>query len=172
MPSGTSVASSLTTMLTNAPLPSIIEKLGVAIANAQYAMDHNGVRIAKEMANTRVEIGENNYNMLALGFTPAFYHFTEANVEAKLAFSMTQSSSIEGSASAGGSIGLVAVSVEASYSRKFSMSAEGSSSVSARLVSLPAPAIFEEILRREYQSLSAPVPNTDSPAADDDGVHQ
>jgi hypothetical protein len=119
-------------------------------------MDHNGVRIAKEMATTQVDIGENSYNMLALGFTPAFYHFTEANVEAKLAFSMTQSSSLEGSASVSGGIGIVAVSVEASYSRKFSMSAEGSSSVSARLVSLPPPPIFEEILRREYQLANTP----------------
>jgi len=152
---GTRVAGSLTTMLTNAPLPSIIEQLGIAVANAQYAMDHNGVRIAKEMARTEVQIGDNSYTMLGLGFTPAFYHFTEANVEAKLAFSMTESSELSGSVKAEGKIYLVAVSVEASYSRKYSMSAEGSSSIAARLVSLPAPPIFEEILRREYEALRA-----------------
>jgi hypothetical protein len=155
MPDGTKVAGSLTTMLTNAPLPSIIEKLGTAVANAQYAMDHNSVRLAKEMANTEVEIGGNSYTMLALGFTPAFYHFTEATVEAKLAFSMTESTEFSAGAKIGATIYIVAVSVEASYSRRFSMSAEGSSSVAARLVSLPPPPLLEEILRREYQSTAA-----------------
>jgi hypothetical protein len=155
MASGTKVAASLTTMLTNAPLPSIVEKLGIAVADAQYAMDHNSVRIAREMATTEIEIGTGKYTMLGLGFTPAFYHFTEANVEAKLAFSMTESTELSGSLKVGAQIYMVAVSVEASYSRKFSMSAEGSSSVAARLVSLPPPPIFEEILRREYQSAIA-----------------
>lgn len=158
MADGTRQAGALTTMLTNAPLPSIIEKLGVAIANAQYAMDHNGVRIAREMSTTEVEIGANKYTMLGLGFTPAFYHFTEAHVEAKLAFSMTESTELSGSLKVGAQIYVVAVSVEASYSRKFSMSAEGSSSVSARLVSLPAPPIFEEILRREFESAFTTTP--------------
>lgn len=152
MPTGTQVAGSLTTMLTNAPLPSIIEKLGIAVADAQYAMDHNSLRIAREMARTDVEIGEKRYSMLALGFTPAFYHFTEATVEAKLAFSMTESTEFTAGAKIGAQIYMVAVSVEASYSRKFSMKAEGSSSVAARLVSLPAPPLLEEILRREYAS--------------------
>jgi hypothetical protein len=151
----TEVFSRLTTTLTHAPLPSIIEQLGIAVANAQYAMDHNGVRIAKEMARTEIEIGANTYNLLGLGFTPAFYHFTEANVESKLAFSMTESTETKIGGKIEAKIYMVAASVEASYSRKFSMSAEGSSSIAARLVSLPAPAIFEEILRREYQALQA-----------------
>lgn len=162
MANGTNVASSLTTMLTNAPLPSIIEQLGIAVANAQYAMDHNGVRIAREMAKTEVKIGANSYTMLGLGFTPAFYHFTEANVEAKLAFSMTESTSFEVGGKLEASIGIVAVSVEASYSRKFSMSAEGSSSITARLVSLPAPPMLEEILRREHQAANTPTQGDDS----------
>lgn len=145
----------LTTTLTHAPLPSIIEQLGIAVANAQYAMDHNGVRIAKEMAKTKVEIGANEYTMLGLGFTPAFYHFTEANVESKLAFSMSESTEFKIGGKIEAKIYMVAASVEASYSRKFSMSAEGSSSIAARLVSLPAPPILEEILRREYQALQA-----------------
>jgi hypothetical protein len=155
MAAGTAVASSLTTMLSSAPLPSIIEKLGVAVADAQYALDQNGVRIAKQMARTEIELGANTYTMLALGFTPAFYHFTEANVEAKLAFSMSESSEfkIGGKVEFKTKTKMLAVTIEASYSRKFSMSAEGSSSISARLVSLPAPPMFEEILRREYQAL-------------------
>jgi len=40
MADGTAVASRLTTMLTSAPLPSIIETLGVAVANAHPAVRH------------------------------------------------------------------------------------------------------------------------------------
>lgn len=162
MADGTAVASRLTTMLTSAPLPAIIGQLGVAIADAQYALDQNGVRIAKQMARTEVEIGANKYTMLALGFTPAFYHFTEAKVESKLAFSMEESSEFKIGGKLEVKIKMVAVTIEASYARKFSMSAEGSSAISARLVSLPAPPIFEEILRREYQALpAAPAGNED-----------
>ena len=149
---GTRVAGSLTTMLTSAPLPSIVAQLGIAVADAQYAMDHNSVRIAREMARTDVEIGGNSYSMLALGFTPPFYHFTEANVEAKLAFSMKESMEFSAGLSLGGTIYVVAVSVEASYSRKYEMKAEGASSVAARLVSLPPPPLLEDVLRREYLS--------------------
>jgi len=165
MADGTQVAGTLTTMLANAPLPSIVEQLGIAVANAQYAMDHNGVRIAREMAKVEVEIGANKYTMLGLGFTPAFYHFTEANVEAKLAFSMTESTEFSIGGKLEAKIYCVAVSVEASYSRKFSVSAEGSSSVAARLVSLPAPPILEEILRREYQLEHTPKPTPPPPPA-------
>jgi hypothetical protein len=161
MAGGTEVASRLTTMLTGAPLPSIIERLGVAIAEAQYALDQNGVRIAKQMARTEVEIGANKYTMLALGFTPAFYHFTEANVEAKVAFSMSETSEVKIGGKLEASIKMVTIAMEASYARKFSMSGEMASSVSARLVSLPAPPMLEEILRHEYQALQVNPENSE-----------
>lgn len=147
----TNVGSTISTMLTNAPLPALIEQLGIAVANGQSALDRNSIAIAEEMAKAEVKLGENTYNLITLGFMPTFYAFTEATVEAKLAFSMTQSTAFEGKLSVGGDIGVVAVSVEASYSRKFSMSAEGSSSIAARLVALPPPDVFQQILRHEYQ---------------------
>ncbi|MCL1487202.1 MAG: hypothetical protein MH186_04320 [Marinobacter sp.] len=42
------------------------------------------------MAETNVEIGGKQYNLLALGFTPTFYAFTEATVEAKLSYTMSE----------------------------------------------------------------------------------
>lgn len=152
------VGASVSTMLVNAPLPTLIEQLGVSVANAQYALDLNSIRLAQQMGETKVTIGETEHTLLGLGFTPTFYAFTEATVEAKLAFSMTQSTDFSAGLKVGVNVGIVAASVEASYSRKFSQSAEGSSSIAARLVSLPAPPLLESILRREYASANNPQP--------------
>lgn len=135
-----------TKALTQAPLPDIVEKLGLAIAGAQYALDINSVTLAKTMAETNVEIGGKQYNLLALGFTPTFYAFTEATVEAKLSYTMSEGTafggSLEVSASGGTPFFMAAATVSASYERKFSVSAEGASSIAAKLVSLPPPERF------------------------------
>jgi hypothetical protein len=156
-----------TKALTQAPLPSIIEQLGMAIAGAQYALDANSAELAKIMAETTVELGDEQYNLLSLGFTPTFYAFTEATVEAKLSYSMTEGESLGGSVSAsvrgGTPFFMAAATVSASYERKFSVSAEGASSVAAKLVSLPPPERFMEILRVITPSEPTPVPDTPTP---------
>jgi uncharacterized protein YjdB len=133
--------------LVSTPLPLMIEKLGLAVANAQAELDRNSVSMLQELANTPVRLGDNDYNLLTLGFVPSFYAFTEATVEAKLEFSMTEATSFE----IGGSVKVdykaVAVSVNANYARKFEQSANGSSSIAARLVSLPAPETFLQIIK-------------------------
>ncbi|TVQ72237.1 MAG: hypothetical protein EA373_03025 [Oceanospirillales bacterium] len=145
----------VTRALLNAPLPSIIERLGISIAQAQNALDQNSIALAQEMASTEVEIGDNSYNLLTLGFQPSFYAFTEATVEAKLSFSMMESTEfgIKAGAHAGGVAGPVmfGASIEASYARKFSVSANGMSSIAARLVSLPAPDVFTQLLKQHYE---------------------
>ena len=146
---------SVTRALVTAPLPQIIEKLGLAIAQAQYALDTNSVALAKTMSETEVEIGERSYNLLSLGFQPSFYSFTEATVEAKLSFTMTETT--ETSVAVGLQVGvqygvfMAAASIDVSYARKFSVSTEGASSIAARLVSLPPPDVFEQLLKRQYE---------------------
>lgn len=146
---------SVTRALVTAPLPQIIEKLGLAIAEAQYALDTNSVALAKTMSETEVEIGDNSYNLLSLGFQPSFYSFTEATVEAKLSFTMTESTEtsvavgVEARVNYG--VFMAAASIDVSYARKFSVSTEGASSIAARLVSLPPPDIFEQLLKRQYE---------------------
>ncbi|MEP4546258.1 MAG: hypothetical protein ABJ000_08765 [Saccharospirillum sp.] len=145
----------VTRSLMSAPLPQIIEKLGVAIAQAQLALDKNSIEIAQSLAESEVEIGDTTYNLLSLGFVPSFYAFTEATVEAKLSFSMTEST--ETSVNVGVQVGvqygvfMAAASVDVGYARKFSVSAEGMSSLAARLVSLPAPETFLLLLKQQYQ---------------------
>ena len=149
-----SETTTVTRSLVSAPLPQIIERLGLSIAQAQAAMDNNAVKVAQTMAETPVELGGQTYNLLTLGFTPSFYAFTEATVEAKLSFSMSETTETSVSAGVTAKVNygvvMVAASVDVSYARKFSVSAEGSSSIAARLVSLPAPEAFNEVLRRLY----------------------
>ena len=147
-----SEVNAVTRSLVSAPLPQIIEQLGLSIAKAQAALDNNSVAIAKDMGETEVEIGGDNFNLIALGFLPTFYAFTEATVEAKLSFSMQESTEfgIKVGVKAGVNVGIVmvAASVDVSYARKFSVSSDGTSSIAARLVSLPCPDQLSEILRR------------------------
>lgn len=150
-----STAVSVTRSLVSAPLPQIIEKLGIAIAQAQYALDSNAIELTKTMAATEVDIGDQTYNLLTLGFLPSFYSFSEATVEAKLSFTMSETTdtSVSVGVSAGVNYGvfMAAASIDVSYARKFSVSTEGASSIAARLVSIPAPDIFTQLLKREYE---------------------
>ncbi|WP_298426312.1 hypothetical protein [uncultured Kordia sp.] len=169
--------------ITNAPLPMMLEKLGMSIANAQSALDANSIRLANELAAVKINIGDEEYNLLSLGFAPTFYAFTEASVEMKMEFSMAESESYGGAlgfsfgkgSSSGSNISgsnsntssntsgsttsaistskdskstqMFGVSISAHYARKYSTSAEGSSSIAAKIVSLPAPDIYFEILK-------------------------
>lgn len=150
-----------TKALTQAPLPDIIEKLGESIAGAQFALDTNSANMAKTMAETKVDIGGLNYNLLSLGFIPSFYAFTEATVEAKLSYTMTEATAVGASVSATVSGGtpffMAAATVSASFERKFSVSAEGSSSIAAKLVSLPPPETFMEVLRINTPTEPTPI---------------
>ncbi|WP_046758279.1 hypothetical protein [Kordia jejudonensis] len=170
-----STAPKVIQQITNAPLPFMLEKLGMSIANAQSALDANSIRLANELAAVKINIGDEEYNLLSLGFAPTFYAFTEASVEMKMEFSMAESesyggalgfsygnsnssnSNVSASASNGSSSNsaskdststqMFGVSVSAHYARKYSTSAEGSSSIAAKIVSLPAPDIYFEILK-------------------------
>jgi hypothetical protein len=135
--------------ITSSPLPLMIEKLGLAVVKAQQALDQNSIAFAQELASSEVNIGGTDFNLLALGFTPTFYAFTEATIEAKVSFSMSQSTEFTIAGEVKATIAeVVSVSVSASYARKFSYSASGSSSFSARMVALPAPDGLSEVLKQ------------------------
>jgi hypothetical protein len=133
------------------PLPTLVERLGLAIANAQYALDRNSVEIARQLAETESAVqfpgDDRARTLLELGFAPTFYHLTEATIDAKVAFSIGRSESFGVSASAGVNLLFFAASVNASYSQKYSYDASASSAISARFVSIPPPTVFAELLR-------------------------
>jgi hypothetical protein len=169
---------SIGTELLNVPFPQMIERLGVGIAEAQYAMDKVSIRITQLMAgfsedkdgtlvkddSALIKLQENgeSFSLLALGFTPTFYQFTETYIEMKMAISMKKSTEIGVAVKASykGIVGLgvLSASVNASYSQKYQYEASGSSSMRTKLVTVPVPAIFEQRLRDLMVAENAPQP--------------
>jgi len=137
----------ITRTITNAPLHQMIEQMGVSVANAQAALDENSLKTLKALAEKGIEVNGETTNLLLLGFVPTFYAFTEASFEMKMEFSMAESEAFSVGASVEADFGIVAASVSASYSRKFDQSASGSSSIAARMVSLPPPENLLEMLK-------------------------
>jgi hypothetical protein len=136
-------------LLEQAPLGKLVEGIGMAIAEAQHNMDRfviktlellddndqNGVQLPDEAGKR---------SMLELGFTPSFYHFREATITAKVAFSAMKGE--EFGVGGGGYPGIFFVSVNASYSNKYSFTADGSSELRTTIVSLPPPGPLTDIL--------------------------
>ncbi len=146
----------ITREIQNAPLPEMIQSLGVGIAKAQQALDRVSMDLAKELVNTKVEMGGEEYSLLSLGFTPTFYQFVDTFFECKMSVSMRESKEFGASVSvsAGFNVGFAAVSasVSASYSQKYQYSAEASSLVRTKLVTVPNPPVFEQRLQAMIQN--------------------
>jgi len=143
-----SAIETITNTLSNTPLYLMIEQMGTAVANAQTQLDLNSIKLLKNMSKEQVAIGNESYNLLELGFTPAFYAFTEATFEAKVEFSLAETESFSVGLEVGVKIQMVSVAVNASYARKFEQSAGGSSAMSVKLVSLPPPENFLNLLNK------------------------
>lgn len=140
--------------LESSPLPGLLTQLGIAIANAQRALDLNAVNMALQLGdreNHGVDVGEEEKkSLLELGFAPVFYHFSEATIDLKLSLStsLTTEASIGTSVTVGGMYYFVmaAATVSASFSTKYSFSADASSAVTARIASIPPPNAFQNWL--------------------------
>jgi hypothetical protein len=143
---------SVNTMLEQSPLPQLVEGMGKAIAEAQLALDKRSIEIARLLADP-IEVfpgrdgkPPEKRSMLELGFTPTFYHFTETAIKARVAFSSSQTVEYSIGGSFGAQFYVFTASVNASYSNKYSFTAEGSSEISTRIVSLPAPAPLTQLI--------------------------
>ncbi|HLT40918.1 MAG TPA: hypothetical protein VK034_31790 [Enhygromyxa sp.] len=156
--------------LLDAPIADMVQKLGIAIAEAQLRMDQVGVRIATMLADARVDFtdAEGNVttkNLLQLGFLPTFYHFTETTIEVKLTMSMKveEGFSITGSVDLGSGSPPVelpasdnravmwGVAIDVGYHRKYEFNMSGSSSITTKMVSVPAPTAFLDQIRASTQ---------------------
>ncbi len=113
---------------------------------------------------TNTVIVPRRMSMMELGFTPTFYQFVDTIIEVKISIKYTQEgqssvsiSNTNKSASANLSIGfgkakagrsISTSQVNASYSQKYSYSAEGSSLLRTKLVPIPPPVVLEDRIRR------------------------
>ena len=137
----------ITSTLTNSPLSSMIENMGLSIATAQAALDSNSINMLKNLASSTVEIGGNQVSLLNLGFVPSFYAFTEATFDAKMDFSMSESTAFDVNGVVSVETKVVSTTISAGYARKFDQSASASSSIAARMVSLPPPENLVTLLK-------------------------
>ncbi len=170
--------------LLDVPFPEMIQKLGLSIAEAQYALDEVGIRLTQimagedveipdpdnpdetmEISGTRVKFGGEQLSMMELGFTPTFYQFVDSIIEVKISISMTTETERETSrrsfAASGGFAGIPGIgggakmkasSVSASYAAKYQYTAEGSSLLRTKLVTVPTPSVLEERIRALVES--------------------
>lgn len=119
-------------------------------------------------------------SMMELGFTPTFYQFVDTIIEVKISIKYTQEgeSSVSvsnnnktkernmqfGLARAKRGRSISTSQVNASYSQKYSYSAEGSSLLRTKLVPIPPPVVLEDRIRRmmeeEFNEVAAPVTPT------------
>ncbi|MCG8578202.1 MAG: hypothetical protein MI810_25205 [Flavobacteriales bacterium] len=147
--------------LLNAPFPEMVKSLGIGIAEAQFELDKVSMQITKFMAGLdedgnldeekQVKLTQDgaSYSLLGLGFTPTFYQFVDTVIELKIDISMRSEVS-SGTVSVSGKVGFLSASaVGARYSQKYQYSAEGSSLMRTKLVTVPSPPILEEIIRAE-----------------------
>ncbi len=138
--------------LLNVPFPEMVQKLALAIAEGQTALDRNSAEVAKFLSDTKINMpkldgnGENEFSLISLGFLPGFYQFQEAIIEVKMAITMATTSQASVSASAKGGWGPFSASVNASYSRKYEYKVEGSSLLRVKLAPTPPPAILQEYM--------------------------
>ena len=164
-------ASTIGRDLTNIPFGELVQKLGLAIAEAQFELDRTSVRIAQLMAGftedangemqtdnqtliaLSTDPSDRKYSLLELGFVPTFYQFVDTIIEVKISITVSQTwqrfwtkQPVKSSV------------VNAKFASKYQYSAEGSSLIRTKLATVPPPAIFEERLRRllEAEGTNAP----------------
>ncbi len=139
-------------LLEQAPLGQLVQSIATAIAEAQFKMDQFALQTLEWYLDERahgIRLPEERRprSLLELGFVPSFYHFSETTITAKVAFSATTSEEIKVGAEIGGGYpGIFFASVNASYSNKYSFTADGSSEVKTTIVSIPPPGPLNEIL--------------------------
>jgi hypothetical protein len=105
--------------LLNVPFGEMIKEMGLAIAEAQFALDMNSIQVAQALAETKLEAGSviiaieetvdeegnvtasnivtnpNEMSLLSYGLTPTFYQFSESKIEVKMAITMRRERSVE-----------------------------------------------------------------------------
>ena len=99
--------------LLNVPFPEMIKSMGLAIAEAQYALDEVGIKLAQMMTGeyevefvdritgevktekkeAYVNFAGEQMSLLELGFTPTFYQFVDTIIEVKISISMSTETS-------------------------------------------------------------------------------
>lgn len=144
------------------PLPEMVLKLGLGIAEAQRALDENSVNTAQMLADTTIDlvmgvtqtIAANGtvtfvnaapveVSLLQIGLMPTFYQFSEATIEVTMDIKTTTSQETNIKVSASAKVGFAcfsaSVTAEVSHNRKFGKEVRGTSRLFTKMVPVPPP---------------------------------
>lgn len=155
--------------LLDVPLPDMVTKLALGIAEAQRALDENSVETAELLSETKIDVipaftqtiaadGAVTFtaaaavpmSLIQVGLNPAFYQFAEASIEVTMDIKTTTSSEtnikVGFKAKVGFSMWSSSVRVDVSHNRKFQKEVRGTSRLFTKMVPVPPPPrIFPEI---------------------------
>ncbi|HEX4930284.1 MAG TPA: hypothetical protein VFV62_06190 [Gaiellaceae bacterium] len=155
--------------LLDVPLPDMVTKLALGIAEAQRALDENSVETAQLLADTEISVipaftqtiaadGSISFvaspavdmSLIQVGLNPTFYQFAEASIEVTMDIKTTTSSETNIKVSAKAKVGFAcwsaSVRVDVSHNRKFQKEVRGTSRLFTKMVPVPPPPrIFPEI---------------------------
>ena len=169
--------------LLDVPLPDMVTKLALGIADAQRALDENSVETAKVLAVETIEVvpgvtetidadgGVTFVNapaipmsLLQVGLNPTFYQFAEATIEVSMDIKTTTATETNVAVSAKAKVGFsmwsASIQVDVEHNRKFGKEVHGTSRLVTRLVPVPPPPrIFPQITRVDNR----PTPTPPSP---------
>jgi len=144
------------------PLPEMVMKLGLGIAEAQNALDENSVETAKMLADTTVPLvmavtqtiaadGTVSFtnadpvdvSLLQIGLLPTFYQFLESTIEVTMDIKTTTSSETNVKVGTKAKVGFgcfsASVNVDVSHNRKFGKEVHGTSRLMTKMVPVPPP---------------------------------
>lgn len=160
--------------LLDVPFGEMVSNLGLAIAEAQCALDENSIKILSLMGSEKavdlpmvsvayeggnVNVKDNPFttSMIGAGFQPTFYQFAETIIEVKIAISISQENTSEtkqkGKTVSISRKGISVTPVDAKYSSKYSYNAEGSSLLRTRLVPVPPNTVISQIIDMRTQAM-------------------
>jgi hypothetical protein len=155
--------------LLDVPLPDMVTKLALGIAEAQRALDENSVETAELLADTKIDVipaftqtiaadgavtftaaAPVEMSLIQVGLNPAFYQFAEASIEVTMDIKTTTSSEtnikVGFKAKVGFAMWSSSVRIDVSHNRKFQKEVRGTSRLFTKMVPVPPPPrIFPEI---------------------------
>ena len=156
--------------LLNVPFPEMVFKLASAIAESQFKLDLFSCEVAKLMGDPEkasVELPDLTdtkgnktikTSLIGAGFQPTFYQFSESIIEVKMTITCVTSHEASVSASVKANWGVVSATVNASYTGKYSFSAEGSSLLRTKLVPAPPNVFMQKMLEMKATMIQASIP--------------
>ncbi len=123
------------------PLPLLLSQTAQAVAEAQLALDETAMRVQQELdlltAEALAQAGEEPAGLARFQVDATWYHIPEVDIELKMSLSMEVREQVTGSGKTVFRPKLLSIPHNARSKNLTNFDAEGTSSIKARIVSIP-----------------------------------